>query len=246
MPLPDPASEEDVCVLPDGSVRKSCALVDTSFMAPYPPSEVPSASKSGLMWSGDKTEADFTFHLTAGVRQSETEAYAPEYFLNKKSWQLFRSSMLPLLFEFSSASTEAGEPTFDDPIISGPLPIGSVVDLIIENQLNDTIPLYKHGAASWLLGSGAHEKFPHATVQEAMLAGKAGSGSDHRLNLDNPGRVIVHDLPPLGWSVIRFQVVAKEVTMLHAVKLRYFVVSSKQYSESLQAKVSWRALLIYI
>lgn len=197
-------------------------------MAPHPPHPAPFSSSRGNAWSRDRSAADFTFHLTAGVRQSETERHAPEYFLNKKSWQLFRSSMSPLLFEFSSASAQVGQKTFDDPIISGPLPLGSVVDLIIENQLNDTIPLYKHGAPSWLLGSSnVHMKFPHATVQEAVHAGTTDASAAKHLNLENPGRVIVHDLPPLGWSVIRFQVVAEEVTMLHAVKLRYFVVSSR-------------------
>lgn len=226
MPLPEPHSEEDICVLPDGNVRQSCSLLEANFVAPHPPQPVPFSSRGGHVWSRDRSAADFTFHLAAGVRQSETERHAPEYFLNGKSWQLFRNSMSPLLFEFSTA--QAGPRTFDDPIISGPLPLGSVVDLIIENQLNDTIPLYKHGAPSWLLGaSNAQGKFPYATVQEAVLAGAADVGAAHHLNLENPGRVIVHDLPPLGWSVVRFQVVAKEVTMLHAVKLRYFVVSSR-------------------
>jgi hypothetical protein len=34
----------------------------------------------------------------------------------------------------------------------------------------------------------------------------------------------VHDLPPLGWSVLRFQVTSKAANLLHTVKIRYFLV----------------------
>ncbi|KAJ4200830.1 hypothetical protein NW759_015806 [Fusarium solani] len=42
--------------------------------------------------------------------------------------------------------------------------------------------------------------------EEAIIA----TGSSHiSLNLHNPALVTVHDLPPLGWSVLRFQVTSK-------------------------------------
>lgn len=228
MALPEPPSNEDICVLPDGSVKDNCGLVEANFAPPYPPSPAPSTSKGSLMQRPDRSPADFTFRLAVGTQSSQTEPHAPEYFLNAKPWQLFQSSMTPILFDFYNSSAESPKHQFADPIISDHLPIGSVVDFIIENQLNDTIPLYKHGVPFWLLGSGAHSRFSHGTVHDAVQdAHFAGE-----LNLQNPGRAIVHDLPPMGWSVIRFQVVAKEVTMLHAVKLRYFVVSLYQVSNT--------------
>lgn len=224
MELPAPASDDDICVLPDGSVKDTCVLVEANFAPPYPPSLVPSSSQGSLTKRPNRSAADFTFHLSAGTQPSQTEPHAPEYFLNAKPWQLFHSSMTPLLFDFYNSSADSPEHQFADPIISDHLPVGSVVDFIIENQLNDTIPLYKHGEPFWLLGSGAHARFPHNTVHDAVEDAKFAG----KLNLQTPGRAIVHDLPPMGWSVIQFQVVAKEVTMLHAVKLRYFVVSLRR------------------
>lgn len=232
MVLPDPPFAKDICVLPDGSVPEHCSLAEPNVIPPYPPVPVPIASKlDDDRLSGprkDRAVADFTFRLAVGVQPSKTEPHAPEYFLNKKPWQLFHSSMTPLLFEFADAAVAEGEHHFDDPILAGPLPVGSVVDLIIENTLNETATLYKHGAPTWFLGSGEHGPFPHDSVYEAVHSSGGGDDQDGstRLNLDNPGLHIVHDVPPLGWSVIRFKVIAKEVTMLHAVKLRHFVVST--------------------
>lgn len=237
MKLPEVSSPEDVCVLPDGSVPEHCTLADPNWMPPFPASPVPVASKLDGKWTWprkDRSVADFTFRLAAGVQPSKTEPHAPEYLLNKKPWQLFHSSMMPLLFEFSGGAAAQGEQDFDDPVLAGPFPIGSVVDLIIENTLNETVTLYKHGAPTWLLGSGAHGPFPYDSVHEAVQHDRDngdddddedGQGRSMRLNLENPGLNIVHDIPPLGWSVIRFKVTSKEVTMLHAVKLRHFVVS---------------------
>lgn len=214
MPLPLPMSEEAICVLPDGSVRDNCTLLEGNFLPPYPASPVPHSASRALSWRQDRSKAHFTIHLAAGVQGSKTEKYVPEYFLNKKPWQLFRASMTPILFDIA-------EHKDDDPVIPGPLPVGTVVDFIIQNTLNETVSLYKHGAPVWLLGSGAYEEFPYKSVTDAIRAG------NRRLNLDNPGRVITHDLPPLGWSVIRFKVISKEVTLIHAAKLRLFAVSMK-------------------
>jgi hypothetical protein len=120
--------------------------------------------------------------------------------------------MLPLLFH-------APNETLVKPII-GNLPLGSVVDLIIENQINETIPLYKHGDPSWFLGSRGQQRFPGNTVQDAI------DSDSKSLNLQDPALVIVHDLPALGWSVLRFKVTSQQATIIHAAKLRYFAVSS--------------------
>ena len=89
------------------------------------------------------------------------------------------------------------------------------MDLIIENRFNETISFYKHGDPCWLLGSNSNERFPGSSVEDARK----------HLNLGDPALVIVHDLPALGWSVLRFKVTSQTATMLHAAKLRYFAVS---------------------
>lgn len=237
MKIPVPSSPQDICVLPDGSVPKHCSLAEPNVIPPYPPSPVPIASKLDGQWKWlsrqDRSVADFTFRLSVGVQPSKTEPHAPEYFLNKKPWQLFHSSMMPLLFEFSGdvvGTKGKQQQHFDDPILAGPFPIGSVVDFIIHNTLNETATLYKHGAPTWFLGAGEHGPFPYDSVHEAVHNNDDDRDHSTRLNVENPGRNIVHDVPPLGWSVIRFQVTSKEVTMLHSVKLRHFVVSTLHHT----------------
>ncbi|KZL70549.1 multicopper oxidase [Colletotrichum tofieldiae] len=212
MKVPQPASPENVCVLPDGSVTDGCKTIEGQFLAPYPASPPPMAGKPR------SSAADYTFHLVAGFQASLTEPHAPEYFLNEKPWQLFRSALKPLLFQ--EASESRSENSLGKPVIEG-IPLGSIVDLIIENQLNDTVPLYKHAEASWLLGAQAHERFSYRNVEDAIAADGDVSKS---LNMHDAALVTVHDLPPLGWSVLRFKVTAKAATMIHAVKLRYFAL----------------------
>ncbi|KXH47725.1 hypothetical protein CSIM01_11675 [Colletotrichum simmondsii] len=212
MKVPQPGSVDHICVLPDGSTNQGCKTVNGQFLPPYPVTPPPSAKSS------HPEIADFTFHLAAGSQASPTEAHVPEFYLNEKPWQLFRSSLMPLLFQAANESGSLG--SLGKPIIEG-IPIGSVVDLIIENNLNDTVPLYKHADPAWLLGAQPNGRFSHKSVEEALL------GRDHvskSLNLKDPALVTVHDLPPLGWSVLRFKVTAKAATMIHAVKLRYFAL----------------------
>ncbi|KAK7228885.1 hypothetical protein V2G26_001055 [Clonostachys chloroleuca] len=209
MELPVPASPKDVCLLADASTKAHCKTIEGQFLPPYPPRPPPIVSKS------HPGRVDFTFRLSAGSQPSKTEPKVPEYYLNEKPWQLFRGAMTPLLFHQLDSNG-----TLDKPIISQ-LPVGSVVDLIIENEINDTIPLYKHGDPAWLLGSGSGQHFPGETVEEAIRAPNNAHGS---LNLENPALVIVHDLPPLGWSVLRFQVTSKAANLLHTAKIRYFLL----------------------
>ncbi|KAF5554136.1 multicopper oxidase [Fusarium mexicanum] len=196
--------KEDVHVRPDGSIKPDCITTEGQLLPPYPPQPPPSVGKH------HPGKADLTFRLAAGSQPSKTEKYVPEYFLNEKPWQLFHGSMLPVLFQ-------APNQTLDKPII-GNLPLGSVVDLIIENQINETISLYKHGDPSWFLGSREQQKFPGTTVEDAIDSGSKS------LNLHDPALVIVHDLPALGWSVLRFKVTSQQATILHAAKLRYFAL----------------------
>ncbi|KAL4731843.1 hypothetical protein ACLX1H_000836 [Fusarium chlamydosporum] len=205
MTLP-PTTPEMICLLPDGNTQLNCSTTDAQFVPPYPAKPPPSARKDR------PAQADFTFRLAADSQPSKTER-VPEYFLNGKPWQLFHGSMMPLLFH-------AANETLDKPVISN-LPLGSVVDLIIENRINETISFYKHGEPSWLLGSSAHKMFPGRTVEDAIQ--RPGS-YEKLLNLHDPALVIVHDLPALGWSVLRFKVTGQTATMLHAAKLRYFAL----------------------
>ncbi|KAG7404716.1 Laccase abr2 [Fusarium oxysporum f. sp. rapae] len=203
MALP-PVAPGLICVLPDGSTQPNCSTAEGQLLPPYPPQPPPSAGKhyAGM--------ADFTFRLAAGSQASKTEKYVPEYFLNEKPWQLYHGSMLPLLFH-------APNETLVKPII-GNLPLCYIIDLIIENQINETIPLYKHGDPSWFLGSGGQQRFPGNTVQDAI------DSDSKSLNLQDPALVIVHDLPALGWSVLRFKVTSQQATIIHAAKLRYFAL----------------------
>jgi L-ascorbate oxidase len=216
-------SEEEVCLLKDSTVRPHCKQTEANFLPPYPRSPVPvPAAAAGQSWvkNKDRAAADLTYRLTAGVQKSKTEAHAPEYFINEKPWQLFRASMTPVLFNFAQGSGPAAPAAreFTKPIIGG-VPAGAVVDLIIRNTLNESIPLYKHGEPHWVLGSARGSEFPYDTVSEAVR-----DGFKH-LNLENPGLAVVHDLPPLGWSVVRFKAASGVATMMHTVKLRMFAVS---------------------
>ncbi|KAK2063681.1 Cupredoxin [Colletotrichum caudatum] len=212
MQVPRPISPDSICVLPDGSARDGCKTVEGQSLPPYPAVPPPTARESR------PGAADYTFHLAAGTKASLTEPHAPEYFLNEKPWQLFRSSLTPLLFQGANGSRS--EDSMGKPVIEN-IPLGSVVDLVIENRLNDTVPLYKHGEPAWLLGTRAAARFSHDSVEDAIAA---DTDVSRWLNLHDPALVTVHDLPPLGWSVLRFKVNAKAATMIHAVKLRYFAL----------------------
>lgn len=213
--FPAPASPKDVCLLADTSTKPHCKTTDGQFVPPFPSKPPPASDKK------HPERADFTFRLSAGSQPSLTEPKVPEFNLNEKPWQLFHGSMTPLLFHRLGRDEE-----LDKPIISG-MPVGSVVDLIIENQINDTIRLYKHGDPAWLLGSSSGQPFREESVEDAIIA----AGNSHTsLNLHNPALVTVHDLPPLGWSVLRFQVTSKAANMLHSAKLRNFLVCSIVHS----------------
>ncbi|KAI6260084.1 hypothetical protein MCOR27_002778 [Pyricularia oryzae] len=226
MKLPQPASPDAMCVLADGTARPACGTAGGHALAPFPASPPPSSPRGpSLRRAPAVAAADVTVRLSAGQRPSLTEEHVPEYFLNEQPWQLFRSAMTPLLFQDQNedAALPGGASRLGKPVVAG-IPLGSVVDLIIENQLNDSIPLYKHGVPAWLLGLGSGGGFPYASVEEAAAAAAAGGSGDVVLNLENPALVTVHELPPLGWSVLRFKVTAKAATMIHAVKLRYFAL----------------------
>lgn len=232
LPKVDPDTS---CLLPDGGVAKGCTVIDAQRSAPFPDRPPPAGS------SGGSGSADFTFRLPAASQASSTDKFAPEYLLNEKPWPLAAGALKPLLFANLSSDAANEIALRAKPAIHG-IPLGAVVDLVIENQLNESIPLYKHGNPAWLLGSRPHDKFAYASVAEAIGAAAAIAAgaspekpaSSAHLNLEDPALVVVHDLPPLGWSVLRFKVSAQAATMIHATKLRYFLVSCEL--------VVWRAL----
>lgn len=109
------------------------------------------------------------------------------------------------------------DPSNVDPPIVGGLPWGTTVDVIVQNTLNETVPLYKHGDPTSLLGSQPNELWDWATVEDAVRAGV-------KLNLESPAQQLVHEVPPLGWAVLRWQVLVRGATMMHAAKFKYYAV----------------------
>lgn len=197
MELPETDENTKICLNPDSSIRKGCKELDAESVRPYPNQELPKKSNMTLNW-------------TAASRKSPQSKMYEEYLVNEKPWQLWRAAKQPVIL--ASDSHEVEKP------IQGGLPLGTVVDLIVQNTLNETIPMYKHGDPTWRLGSRAHEKFKWDNIADAVKYGKV-------VNVEDPPKDVVHDLPPLGWLALRWRVDLRGATMFHAVKLKYFVVS---------------------
>lgn len=201
MVINDPLSGTPPCVDPDGSIRPSCTLSPMASFAPYPRSTPPPSNR--------------TLHFEIGTQPSKYEEHVTEVYLNKKPWQLYHAQMTPLLFKDNETLATAGDP------VVGDLPWGTVVDLIVQNTLDDTMPLYKHGEPMYLLGSKANATWEGGdTVAEAL---RSGHGQD--LNLKTPSRGLVHDVPPLGWAVLRWEIRVRGATMIHSNKFKYYAVS---------------------
>lgn len=195
MVAPSPLSGRSPCVLPDGSMAARCNTTTAASLAPYPPSAPPPANK--------------TIHFRMDSQPSKYEKHAPEFFLNQKPWQLFHSQMAPALMIQDPYHVEA-------PVV-GDLPWGTTVDVIIQNAVNDTMPLYKHGDPMFLLGSQANAVWKWDTVADALRAGV-------KLNVRTPAQQLVHDVPPLGWAVFRWQIRVRGATMMHSNKFKYYAV----------------------
>lgn len=198
MELPKTDENTKICLNPDSSVPEGCHELVQDSLRPYPEQTPPRKSDMTLLWK-------------AGGKQSEVLEHVTEYYVNEKPWQLFRAAMEPVLFSKDARKVEKP--------VEGGLPIGTVVDLVVQNTLNETIPMYKHGNPTFRLASKAYDDFKYKSVDEAIKHGK------DELNVVNPPLGVVHDLPPLGWVAIRWKIDLKGATMFHAVKLRYFAVS---------------------
>ncbi|OBR11569.1 Multicopper oxidase [Colletotrichum higginsianum IMI 349063] len=196
MEVHNPRSGSPPCVNPNGSIDPLCNTTTPASLAPYPPSTPPSSNK--------------TLHFRIAQQPSRYEEHVTECFLNQRPWQLYHAQMAPLLFIDNVSAVE--------PPIVGDLPWGTTVDVIVQNTVDDTMPLYKHGDPMFLLGSKPNATWEWGTVKEAIAAGVEG------LNLKTPALQLVHDVPPLGWAVVRWEIRVRGATMLHSNKFKYYAM----------------------
>lgn len=175
----------------------SCNTTSAGSLSPYPPSAPPPSNK--------------TLHFKIGSVPSKYEKHITEWYLNKKPYQLYRAQMAPQLFRDNVTDVE--------PPVVGDLPWGTTVDVIVQNTSNDTMPLYKHGDPMYLLGSQEDAVWEWDTVEDALKAGVV------HLNVKTPAKQLVHDVPPLGWAVLRWQILVRGATMMHSNKFKYYGVS---------------------
>ncbi|KAJ5006672.1 hypothetical protein K4K48_002839 [Colletotrichum sp. SAR 10_66] len=141
---------------------------------------------------------------------SRYERHVTEFFLNQKPWQLYHSQMGPLLFVDNVSAVE--------PPVVGGLPWGTTVDVIVQNTVDEVMPLYKHGDPMFLVGSQPNATWKWDTVEHALAAGVK------HLNVRDPPLQLVHDVPPLGWAVLRWQIRVRGATMLHSNKFKYYAM----------------------
>ncbi|KAK8868384.1 Laccase abr2 [Apiospora arundinis] len=193
MAIPPPRGDLEPCVYPDGSMHASCNTTTVATLRPYPPSAPPCSNK--------------TLHFEIGSVPSKYEPHITEFYLNKKPLPQYRAQMAPALFLDNVTAVEA-------PVV-GDLPWGTTVDVIVRNTANDTMPLYKHGEPMYLLGSEADASWEWDTVEDAQRAGV-------NLNVRTPAKQLVHDVPPLGWAVFRWQIRVRGATMMHSNKFKYY------------------------
>ncbi|KAK2006474.1 multicopper oxidase [Colletotrichum eremochloae] len=197
MTIQNPQSGSPPCVNPDGSIHASCNTTAPSTLAPHPPLPPPPANR--------------TLHFRIDHQPSRYEEHIVEYYLNQKPYQLYHAQMSPLLFLDNLTAIQ--------PPIVGDLPWGTIVDVIVQNTIDDTMPLYKHGDPMFLLGSKANATWKWDTVQDAIKAGIKD------LDLKQPALQLVHDVPPLGWAVLRWKIQVQGATMIHSNKFKYYAVS---------------------
>lgn len=141
--------------------------------------------------------------------------------------------MTPLLFSENTLDSDA------EPPIVGNLPWGTIVDVVVQNTINDTMPLYKHGDPMYLLGSKANDLWKWDTVEEAIALGM------DELNIKTSPLQLVHDVPPMGWAVLRWQVRVRGATMMHSNKFKYYAVSEFYIDLPSPRHVSWPSLILY-
>lgn len=196
---PDPRPREELSVLElDGTPKPGVKLDDKATQHPFPPSAPPAAS-------------DITLHFRATGAPDPYNPYITNCSLNGVPWQIFRGLREPLIMNPKRIFKEP------NPIVKN-LPLGSVVDIILQNDLPVSIPMYKHNDPTYLLGSRANEKFPWASIAEAQKK------QPELFNLENPALGYLHELPAGGWMAVRWKITQPAMTMFHAFRVRYFVL----------------------
>lgn len=132
------------------------------------------------------------------------------------SWQIGNSSFYAMNFNrrptlFNDSSESSGN-------VYGPIKNGSVVDILFQEvspayfNLNPPHPIHKHQSKVWVLGRSSAPlggMLQYSSVAE-ILAREPGL-----LNLIDPPRRDVWNVPAMGWTVVRYVASTPGHTMLH-------------------------------
>ncbi|KAJ4301931.1 hypothetical protein N0V90_004027 [Kalmusia sp. IMI 367209] len=196
VPVPQPGQEDSSMHL-DGSPKSGVKLEDKILLPPFPESAPPQ-------------KADITLRFKATGAPDPNNPYITNCSLNGVPWQIFRALMEPLVLD---PKREMPGP---NPAVKN-LPLGSVVDIIVENDLPVSLPMYKHNDPTYLLGKG-DTKFEWKDVAEA------NAKQPKSINLDNPPLGYLHELPASGWMALRWKITQSAMTMFHVFRVRYFVL----------------------
>ncbi|KAI0859389.1 Cupredoxin [Xylaria cubensis] len=195
-PMPRPSEEKSVINL-DGTLKRDVTLLDKSLLSPYPRLSPPAG------------KADITLRFRATGAADPYNPYVTNCSLNGAPWQVFRVLRTPLYI--LGPHYKFPEP---NPIVTG-LPLGSIVDIIVDNEIPEVLPMYKHNDPVFRLGAGPG-KFEWADVADAERHGV--------INLHDPPRGYLHDQPANGWLALRWRIDQSAMTMFHVLRLRYFVL----------------------
>ncbi|GIZ43742.1 hypothetical protein CKM354_000695800 [Cercospora kikuchii] len=196
-PMPQPKLEDGPVNL-DGTVKKGFVLEEVDKLAPFTPNK-------------PDQKADLTLRLKATGAPDPVNPFVTNCSLNGAPWQLFREFMEPVALHLKKQSSEP------EPIIRN-LPLGSVVDIILENDLPVDLPFYKHNNPTFKIGSG-QGKYPYESVAEGLKK----SDTKKSFNLENPTYGYMHELPAGGWLALRWKINKPAATMFTVYKVRYFI-----------------------
>ncbi|EME47188.1 hypothetical protein DOTSEDRAFT_59673 [Dothistroma septosporum NZE10] len=194
-PMPQPSQCMSIMEL-DGSPRKGAVLEDKAALHPFPASPPPE-------------KADLTLRFRATGAPDPNNHFITNCSLNGTSWQIFRGLLDPL---YLNPNNELPGP---NPIVK--LPVGSVIDIVVENDLPVALPMYKHNKPTFNLGSGDTE-FAWEDVASAI------ENQPKLFNLKDPPQGYLHELPAGGWLALRWRITEPAVTMFHVFRVRYFVL----------------------
>ncbi|PIA93508.1 hypothetical protein CB0940_04256 [Cercospora beticola] len=179
-PMPQPKLENGPVNL-DGTVKKGFVLQEVDKLAPFTPNK-------------PDQKADLTLRLKATGAPDPVNPFVTNCSLNGAPWQLFREFMEPVALHVKEQSSEP------EPIIRN-LPLGSVVDIILENDLPVDLPFYKHNNPTFKIDWDTKKSF----------------------NLENPTYGYMHELPAGGWLALRWKINRPAATMFTVYKVRYFI-----------------------